>query len=110
MNGANKFILKVLGDGSLQATVTGGERVPFRYVTGRRAQLSVEARTSFYDLFKGIDPAVNAGLFSMLACVGLPQAFDRMVRLAGERLVGRLIGAALKIDYVEVRHRFGLAV
>jgi hypothetical protein len=37
-------------------------------------------------------------------------AFDRMVRLAGERLVGRLIGAALKIDYVEVRHRFGLAV
>lgn len=39
-----------------------------------------------------------------------PNAFDRMVRLAGERLVGRLIGAALKIDYAEVRHRFGLAV
>jgi hypothetical protein len=37
-------------------------------------------------------------------------AFDRMVRLAGERHLGRLIGAALKIDYVEVRHRFGLAV
>jgi hypothetical protein len=39
-----------------------------------------------------------------------PNAFDRMVRLAGERLIGRLIGAALKIDYAEVRHRFGLAV
>jgi hypothetical protein len=39
-----------------------------------------------------------------------PAAFDRMVRLAGERLIGRLIGASLKIDYVEVRHRFGLAV
>lgn len=39
-----------------------------------------------------------------------PNAFDRMVRLAGERLIGRLIGASLKIDYAEVRHRFGLAV
>ncbi len=36
--------------------------------------------------------------------------FDRMVRLAAERLAGQLIGASLKIDYVEVRHRFGLAV
>ncbi|HSG07887.1 MAG TPA: hypothetical protein VLA36_06005 [Longimicrobiales bacterium] len=35
-----------LGDGSLEAIVTGGERVPFRYVTGPRAQLSVEARWS----------------------------------------------------------------
>lgn len=39
-----------------------------------------------------------------------PNKFDRMVRLAGERLVGRLIGASLNIDYAEVRHRFGLAV
>ena len=39
-----------------------------------------------------------------------PQAFDRMVRLAAERLAGRLIGASLHLDYVEVRHRFGLAV
>jgi hypothetical protein len=33
-----------------------------------------------------------------------------MVRRAAARLAGQLIGAALKIDYVEVRHRFGLAV
>jgi len=35
-----------LGDGNLEASVTGGERVPFRYRTGRRAQLSVDARWS----------------------------------------------------------------
>ena len=39
-----------------------------------------------------------------------PHAYDRMIRIAAERLSGRLIGASLKIDYVEVRHRFGLAV
>jgi hypothetical protein len=33
-----------------------------------------------------------------------------MIRIASERLAGRLIGASLKIDYAEVRHRFGLAV
>lgn len=35
-----------LGDGALDANVAGGERVPFRYRTGRRAQLNVEARWS----------------------------------------------------------------
>ncbi|MFZ9920011.1 MAG: hypothetical protein ACO3GO_03080 [Terrimicrobiaceae bacterium] len=39
-----------------------------------------------------------------------PHAYDRMIRIAAERLSGRLIGESLKIDYVEVRHRFGLAV
>ncbi|HKJ03921.1 MAG TPA: hypothetical protein VJ997_15750 [Longimicrobiales bacterium] len=35
-----------LGDGTLEARVTGGERVPFRYRTGARSQLVVEARWS----------------------------------------------------------------
>ena len=35
-----------LGDGTLEANVAGGERVPFRYRTGRRAQLAVDARWS----------------------------------------------------------------
>jgi len=35
-----------LGDGRLETNVAGGERVPFHYRTGRRAQLSVEARWS----------------------------------------------------------------
>lgn len=35
-----------LGDGTLDANVAGGERVPFRYRTGRRAQLNVDARWS----------------------------------------------------------------
>jgi hypothetical protein len=35
-----------LGDGHLQATVAGGEPVPFRYRTGARSQLDVEVRWS----------------------------------------------------------------
>lgn len=40
--------------------------------------LSVEARQSWFDHFKGMDPAVNPGLFSLLACIGLPQGFRRI--------------------------------
>jgi len=39
-----------------------------------------------------------------------PHAYDRMIKIASERLAGRMIGVSLKIDYAEVRHRFGLAV
>lgn len=35
-----------LGDGHLEATVVGGEAVPFRYQTGARAQVRVDARWS----------------------------------------------------------------
>lgn len=35
-----------LGDGHLEASVAGGESVPFHYRTGSRAQLDVEARWS----------------------------------------------------------------
>ena len=67
-----------------------------RYRAGHSAgQLSVEARTGFYDLFKGIDPAVNAGLFSMLACVGLPQAFDRIAAGLRDPRGGVRVGAAV---------------
>ena len=33
-----------------------------------------------------------------------------MIKIASERLAGRMIGVSLKIDYAEVRHRFGLAL
>ena len=35
-----------LGHGRMEADVIGGERVPFRYETGQRAQLTLEARWS----------------------------------------------------------------
>ena len=35
-----------LGDGSLEVSVAGGEHVPFRYRTGSRSQLRVDARWS----------------------------------------------------------------
>lgn len=37
------------------------------------------------------------------------QQFDRMIKVAGERLLSRLIEKALDIDSAEVKHRFGLA-
>jgi hypothetical protein len=38
-----------------------------------------------------------------------PVASDRMIRIAAERIAARLISVSLKMDYVEVRHRFGFA-
>lgn len=35
-----------LGHGRMEAEVTGGEHVPFRYETGEKAQLTLEARWS----------------------------------------------------------------
>ncbi len=50
-----------------------------RYRVGpRRAELSDEQRAGFFDLFKGMDPAINGGLFSLLACIGLPVGFRRI--------------------------------
>ncbi len=34
---------------------------------------------------------------------------DRMLRVAAERLASRLLGRALDLDSVEVKHRFGFA-
>jgi hypothetical protein len=42
--------------------------------------------------------------------VDLPQAqFDRMLRIAGERLISEALEHALDIDNAEVRHRFRFA-
>jgi len=50
-----------------------------RYRVGPRAgELSAARRTELFELFKGMDPGVNAGLFSMLACIGIPQGFQRI--------------------------------
>ncbi len=43
-----------------------------------RDGLDNAARMRILDLFKVIDPAVNAGLFSMLACLDLPLSFSRI--------------------------------
>lgn len=41
--------------------------------------------------------------------VDLPQAqFDRMLKVAAERLIAESLGHALDIDVAEVRHRFHL--
>lgn len=44
----------------------------------RRAALDEARRRAIFDQFKGIDPASNAGLFSMLACIGIPEGFARI--------------------------------
>lgn len=50
-----------------------------RYRTGPRVeQLDTARRRALFDLFKGMDPGVNAGLFSLLACIGLPEGFQRI--------------------------------
>ena len=38
-----------------------------------------------------------------------PHQFDRMVRVAAERLVVRLIASSLGLDAAAIRHRFGFA-
>ncbi len=44
----------------------------------RRKQLDEPSRRAIFDQFKGIDPSLNAGLFSMLACIGIPEGFARI--------------------------------
>lgn len=38
-----------------------------------------------------------------------PSQFDRMVKVAAEGLVARLLGKSLGLDSAEIRHRFGFA-
>jgi len=38
-----------------------------------------------------------------------PQQFDRMVKIAAESLVVRMLASSLGIDSPEIRHRFGFA-
>ncbi len=41
-------------------------------------QLDTATRQELFSAFKGLDPAINAGLFSLLACIGLPVGFRRI--------------------------------
>lgn len=51
-----------------------------RYRVGpARDALDDDRRRALFDLFKGMDPGVNAGLFSMLACIGLPEGLKRIL-------------------------------
>jgi tetratricopeptide (TPR) repeat protein len=66
--------------------------------------LSIEERRSLVDLFRGFDPAVNSGLFPILACLGLPELFTRIaaglrdprgdVRLGGAVGLLRMVSSA----------------
>lgn len=50
-----------------------------RYRVGpRRDELSEAQRNALLDSFKGIDPSVNGGLFSLLACIGVPLGYQRI--------------------------------
>ena len=35
--------------------------------------------------------------------------YDRMLRVAANRIAARMLGEALQMDYAEVKHRFGFA-
>ena len=54
------------------------------------------ARRRIFDSFKGIDPSVNAGMFSVLACLGIPRSARRiLVGVQDPRLdvrTGALVG------------------
>ncbi len=70
-----------------------------RYRAGSSADvLSEEVRRSYYDLFKGIDPGINAGLFSMLACIGLDQSIDRLSAGLRDPRGGVRVGAAVGLQ------------
>lgn len=66
--------------------------------------LSIAERRAFVDLFRGFDPAVNSGLFPILACLGLPDLFTRIaaglrdprgdVRLGGAVGLLRMVSSA----------------
>jgi hypothetical protein len=66
--------------------------------------LSITERRAFVDLFRGFDPAVNSGLFPILACLGLPDLFTRIaaglrdprgdVRLGGAVGLLRMVSSA----------------
>ncbi|MDP6933278.1 MAG: hypothetical protein QGG40_10200, partial [Myxococcota bacterium] len=50
-----------------------------RYRFGsRRKKLKKKQRNELLQLFNGIDPGINPGLFSMLACLGVPEAINRL--------------------------------
>ena len=70
-----------------------------RYRSGpRAAELSPETREELFTLFRGIDPAINAGLFSMLACIELPKAIERLAAGLRDPRGGVRVGAAIGLQ------------
>lgn len=63
--------------------------------------LSIEDRRELLGLFRGFDPAVNSGLFPILACLGLPELLTRIsAGLRDPRGDVRLGGAVGLLRYV----------
>lgn len=77
--------------------------------------LSMEERRALLGLFRGFDPAVNSGLFPILACLGLPELLSRIsaglrdprgdVRLGGAVGLLRFVSSAAVAgdDLIEAR-------
>lgn len=68
-----------------------------RYRVGpNRSALSLENRKAILDSFKSVDPSRNPGMFSVIACVGLPRSARRLlVGLQDPRLdvrTGAIVG------------------
>ena len=77
--------------------------------------LSIDERRALLGLFRGFDPAVNSGLFPILACLGLPELITRIaaglrdprgdVRLGGAVGLLRMVSSASVAgdDLIEAR-------
>ncbi len=99
-----------LGTASAAADILSRHRLP-----PHRSELTLEHRQSLLALFRGIDPGVNAGLFPMLACLDLPQSFQRIstglrdprigVRVGAEVGLTRLCQSAAHFDDAELEQQ-----
>jgi len=70
-----------------------------RYRAGVQAsELDQERRGELFSMFQGIDPSVNAGLFSMLACIDVPRARKRIGAGLRDPRGGVRLGAAVGLQ------------
>jgi len=67
-----------------------------RYRVGDEAKFLRDGdRKKLLTTFQGIDPSFNAGVFSMLACIGLPQGLERISAGLRDPRSGVRLGAAV---------------
>ncbi len=67
-----------------------------RYRVGpRAAELDATTRRELFGLIRCVDPGVNAGFFSMLACLGMPEAFQQIAMGLRDPRGGVRVGAAV---------------
>ena len=64
-------------------------------IDGSSGEVGVAARQAFLKEMAGIDPELNAGLFNMLACLGIPAAFERIAMGLRDPRIGVRKGAAV---------------